>query len=97
MSMNRQIVTASRLADGRVVFRTMDGWSTSIRDAVPFTAEDAAAAVDDAKGQPTVIVGAYTVDIDETGLPVLGRERIRVFGPTVRPYAAAPETRLVEA
>lgn len=89
--MTQQIVTASRLADGRVLFRAPEGWSTDIRDALVFTPDEAAAAVTRAQGEPTRVVGAYAVDVDDAGLPLLGRERIRVFGPTVAPYAAQLE------
>lgn len=90
MSMTRQIVTASRLADGRVVFRAPEGWSADIADALVFSAEDAASAVEQAKGEPTRVVGAYAVDVDDAGLPLLGRERIRVFGPSVGHSAHSP-------
>jgi hypothetical protein len=86
--MTRQIVTASRLADGRVAFRAAEGWSTDVRDALTFSADEAAAAITRAQGEPTNVVGAYAVDVDDTGLPLLGRERIRVFGPTVAPYSS---------
>ena len=89
MSHTRQIVTANRLADGAVVFRTAaGGWSTRIADAAlhdPATGPVALAAgqIDQ---QRQIVVSPYLVEAvaGPTGPdPVEFRERIRARGPTV--------------
>jgi hypothetical protein len=89
-------VTANRLADGRVVFRTADGsWSGSIRDAAVADSEAAAApalsgAQADADNQ--IIVDPYLIEVDLSGSaprPARLREAIRAFGPTIA-YGPAP-------
>ena len=84
-----QIVTANRLRDGLVVFRTEDGWSEAVADAV--RAGDAkgaerliAAAA--AEVAACVVVDPYVVDLDDAApgiTPKLRRELIRATGPTV--------------
>jgi hypothetical protein len=83
-------VTANRLVDGRVVFRTLDGsWSGSIRNAAVADSEAAAApalseAQADADNQ--IVVDPYVIEVDLTGpslRPTRLREAIRAFGPTV--------------
>jgi Protein of unknown function (DUF2849) len=89
-------VTANRLADGRVVFRTRDGsWSGQIADAAVADSEAAAApalsgAQADADNQ--VIVDPYVIELDVSGpapRPSRLREAIRAFGPTIA-YGPAP-------
>ena len=64
-------VTANRLVDGRVVFRTLDGsWSGSIRNAAVADSEAAAApalseAQADADNQ--IVVDPYVIEVDLTG------------------------------
>jgi hypothetical protein len=93
-------VTANRLADGRVVFRTPEGrWSLALAEAgfAPSEAEAKPlldAALGDAAAQ--IIVDPYLIEVDRTGAaprPVKLREAIRAFGPTI---AYAPEA-LLEA
>ena len=85
-----QIVTANRLANGLVVFRTEDGWSEDVADAA--RSEDtqgaerlvAAAAADVAA---CLIVDPYLIDLDDAAGkagPKLRREFIRATGPTVQ-------------
>jgi Protein of unknown function (DUF2849) len=84
------IVTANRLGDGVVVYRTRDGnWSTRLEEAAvvstaPAATELLAAAVAD----DISAVGAYVapVRIGADGQPEPGnlRESIRNAGPTVR-------------
>ena len=85
------VITANRLGDGAVVYRTRDGrWSNRLDEAAVVnnapaaTALLAAAVADDISA-----VGAYVapVRIDSNGRPEPGnlRERIRHAGPTVAP------------
>jgi hypothetical protein len=89
------VVTANRLGDGAVVYRTEDGrWSTALDDAAVVTTAPAAtelltaAAADD-----TAAVGAYVAPVRllPDGKPQPGnlREAIRSKGPTVASPAAA--------
>jgi hypothetical protein len=88
------VVTANRLGDGAVVYRTRDGeWSTALAqaavvDTAPAATTLLAASVADDIGA----VGAYVapVQIDADGRPQPGnlRERIRLAGPTIAPTAA---------
>ena len=89
------VVTANRLGDGAVVYRTTDGrWSTRLDEAAVVTTAPAAtellvaAAVDD-----TAAVGAYAapVRLASDGRPQPGnlRERIRSKGPTIAATAPA--------
>jgi len=85
------VVTANRLRDGAVVYRTLDGkWSTRLEEAavvstVPTATELLAAAVAD----DISAVGAYVapVRVGPGGWPEPGnlRERIRHSGPTTVP------------
>ena len=87
------VVTANRLGDGAVVYRTVDGhWSTRLEEAavvntVPTATELLTAAVAD----DISAVGAYVapVRIGSDGRPEPGnlRESIRHAGPTVAPPA----------
>ncbi|MGE0714543.1 MAG: DUF2849 domain-containing protein [Alphaproteobacteria bacterium] len=88
--MARQIVTANRLGDGAVVFRTADGgWSTEV--AAAFAADEQAgdvlkAAEVDARRQ--IVVGPYLIEVDAGPagpVPILHRERIRAYGPSIVP------------
>lgn len=84
-------LTANRLIDGEVVFWRGGQWVESFFDAQLFADEDPAgeAAVAVGKGQPTVVVDPYLIDLSpnqaggDAGLvPVSYRERIRALGPT---------------
>lgn len=87
--MTGQIVTANRLTDGAVVFRTVRGsWSTRVADATLLDAVVAAAALEAAQADASrqVVVGPYlaaAVAGPDGPRPVEFRERIRARGPTV--------------
>src|SRR5262245_22992833 len=82
------VVTANRLGDGAVVYRTADGtWSTRLADAaVVTTAADAksllAAAVADDVGAVGAYIASVAVDRDGYIRPGNLRESIRFAGPT---------------
>jgi Protein of unknown function (DUF2849) len=84
------IVTANRLGDGAVVYRTRDGnWSTRLDEAaVVATAPAATELLASAVADDISAVGAYVapVRIGADGQPEPGnlRESIRNAGPTVR-------------
>lgn len=86
--MDSHILTANRLSDGRVVVRAADGWSLRPEDALRLPLAEVESLPPLAT--PTV-VGARAVAVDDHGLPLLLRERIRLFGPTVRFGAATRE------
>ena len=81
-------ITANRLIDGEVIFWNEGKWVERFADAQVFADDDGhgEAALDVAKGQPTVVVEPYLIDIEEAptgGLaPVSYRERLRALGPT---------------
>ena len=82
------VVTANRLSDGVVVWRTpAQDWSTQLADAaVVTTAPEALALLEGAQKRDTDAVGAYIAPVeradDGSVLPGNLRERIRVAGPT---------------
>ncbi len=83
-------LTANRLIDGEVVFWKAGVWIERFADAQFFAVDDTAgpASVETAKGQPTVIVDPYLIDIVEAPggwAPVSYRERLRALGPTNEP------------
>jgi predicted NAD/FAD-binding protein len=83
------VVTANRLGDGAVVYRTTDGkWSTLLDEAAVITTAPAAAELlAAAAAEDTAAVGAYVAPVllDADGRPQPGnlRESIRYKGPTV--------------
>jgi predicted NAD/FAD-binding protein len=89
------LITANRMRDGAVIYRTADGgWTTEFDRAVVVTSAPAAtellqAAVADDLGA----IGAYVapVKLERDGTPRPGnlRERIRLRGPTIVLPAAA--------
>jgi hypothetical protein len=86
--MMAQVVTANRLADGAVVFRTAAGWSTRLAEAEVHADVAAPAALKAGEGDVArhVVVGAYLVEVAcgaEGPVPVELRERIRARGPTI--------------
>ena len=87
--MSDQIVTANRLADGRVVFLTVDAdWSARIADSRPATgaAADLLLSVAQMSAADRVVVDPYLIEVTLEGgspWPVLHRERIRATGPTI--------------
>ena len=83
------VVTANRLTDGAVVYRTVDGeWTTEIDlAAVVNTAPAATEMLRAAESDDVRAVGPYVAPVDLTSdrriLPGNLRERIRVGGPTI--------------
>ncbi|MCK0198041.1 DUF2849 domain-containing protein [Ancylobacter sp. 6x-1] len=92
------VVTANRLADGAVVWRTAAGtWSTALADAaVVTTAPDALALLEGAHERDTDAVGPYIAPVvkgaDGRIEPGNRRERIRVEGPTFALPSDTPPT-----
>ena len=91
------VVTASRLRDGAIVWRTTGGaWSVHFGDAGPLDDVAVAAALEAAQAdiRAQLVVGVYKVAVTATPTgfaPDSVRERIRAEGPSVRPdfsYAA---------
>lgn len=89
------LITANRLADGAVVYRTAEGrWTTHFdRAAVATTAPVATQMLDAAIADDVSAVGAYVapVHLDQDGRMRPGnlRERIRLAGPTIELPVAA--------
>ena len=83
------LITANRLADGAVIYRTADGgWTTEFaRAAVVTTAPAATQLLEAAVADDIGAVGAYVAPVmfDQDGSPRPGnlRERIRLAGPTI--------------
>ena len=89
------LITANRLADGAVIYRTIDGgWTTQFSGAaVVNTAPAAFALLDAAVADDVGAVGAYVAPVklgpDGRTRPGNLRERIRLAGPTIElPQAA---------
>jgi Protein of unknown function (DUF2849) len=82
------VITANRLRDGAVIYRTgAGGWTTVLPEAVVVgSEEEAKALLSDAANEGTLAVGAHPapVEVTEDGRIVPGnlRERIRAAGPT---------------
>ena len=81
-------IVANRLLDGDVVFWKAGQWVERFGDAQLFDEASEAeleAAVNTGKGQPTVVVDVYPIDLTPSEghwAPVSYRERIRALGPT---------------
>ncbi len=84
-----QALTANDLLTGEPVFGSPKGWAPRWADALLFDApEPAAAALELAKAQSTIVVDPYLVDCVPEGdvaVPVSYRERLRALGPTIHP------------
>ncbi len=84
-------IVANRLLDGDVVFWSSGQWVESLGDAQLFGEGSEAeldAAVNTGKGQPTVVVDVYPIDLAPSEghwAPVSYRERMRALGPTNEP------------
>lgn len=81
------VVTANRLGDGAVVYRTVnDEWTTDITSAAVVAAPAAAVLLQRAEADGVRAVGAYLAPVelapDSRVLPGNLRERIRRAGPT---------------
>jgi hypothetical protein len=90
------LITANRLADGAVIYRTADGgWTTQFSGAVVATTAPAAtallnAAIADDVGAVNAYVAPVKLDPEGRTRPGNLRERIRLAGPTIElPQAAA--------
>lgn len=83
------VVTANRLADGAVVYRTAEGdWTVElVRARVATTAQDAAALLAGATADGNTAVDAYVAPVqlghEGTIEPGNLREQIRARGPTI--------------
>jgi hypothetical protein len=81
------VVTANRLDDGSVVYRTVnDDWTTDIASAAVVAAAAAAVLLQRAEADALRAVGAYIAPVELAAgkrvVPGNLRERIRVGGPT---------------
>jgi Protein of unknown function (DUF2849) len=89
------LITANRLIDGAVIYRTADGhWTTDFdRAAVVSTAPAASELLEAAVADDLGAVGAYVAPVmlekDGSARPGNLRERIRLKGPTIVLPAAA--------
>jgi hypothetical protein len=84
------VVTANRTADGAVIYRAADGWSTDLGSAaVVTTAKEAgallAAAIADGLNAVEPYVAPVRLGPDGRARPGNLRERIRLAGPTIVP------------
>lgn len=92
------VVTANRLRDGAVIYRTASGgWTTDLAGALVLDAEAAVKAqLAQAAGEGTLAVGAYAAPVgyDTAGRLVPGnlREIIRCSGPTFDLWPVPAET-----
>jgi hypothetical protein len=88
------VVTANRLGDGAVIYRTVDGqWTVDLEQAAVMTTPHAASALlAAAVADDVAAVGAYVApvhrDPDGTVSPANLREIIRHGGPTIDPPAS---------
>lgn len=99
-SITQQVVTANRLADGRVVYLTPDGgWSDALADARVAEGKDDAnglLAVAEQAAAAQVVVAPYLIDVvgdNGSFRPVRFRERIRANGPPVQSDLSRQPTR----
>jgi hypothetical protein len=81
------VVTANRLGDGAVVYRTVDGdWTTELASAAVLAPATAAEILLRAEADGVRAVGPYIAPVEFGGnnriLPGNLRERIRLAGPT---------------
>jgi hypothetical protein len=83
------LITANRLADGAVIYRTGDGgWTTQFDRAavvttVPAATELLSAAIADDAGAVGAYVAPVLLDKEGAARPGNLRERIRLAGPTI--------------
>lgn len=82
-------LTANRLTDGEVVFWNAGVWRERFGEAQLFEDDVAADAAETfAKGQVTLLVEPYLIDVaavDGGVAPISYRERVRALGPTNKP------------
>ncbi len=79
-------ITANRLTDGRVIYRTADGEWTEDLSRAERLADDAnaEARLAEAEAEPAIAVGPYLIELedDAPGGQKWRREGIRLAGPT---------------
>ncbi|MHA6287563.1 DUF2849 domain-containing protein [Maricaulis sp. CAU 1757] len=78
-------ITANRLTDGRVVYRTRDeNWATQIDAAIRLADADIDAALARAAGDELSVVGPYLIEIEDNTPAGLKwrRETLRLNGPS---------------
>ena len=78
-------VTANRLTDGRVVYRTAaGGWSEDLVEAIRLDDDSDQAGLAAAERDAGLVVGPYLIDLDADGIAgqKWRRETIRLTGPT---------------
>lgn len=78
-------ITANRLTDGRVIYRTLEGqWSVDISDAQHMNDNQADTILPVAETEYAIAVGPYLIDIGEAGPggKKWRREGIRLDGPS---------------
>ena len=92
-----QVITASRLTDGAVVFLGQaHAWVERLSTAAVFNSVEASAealAAAQKDEQANVVIDIYAIDVaDKSGAitPVKLREAIRAQGPTVKPEHGKP-------
>ena len=85
--MSHFVITANRLNDGIVIFKTENGWSEHIASAeIAHGKEAAGLLLSQAELDPAVAVGAYEIAVELDGAtprPVKYREQLRVSGPSI--------------
>ncbi len=78
-------ITANRLLDGAVVWRTGTGdWSETFADAAVIAPD----VLDTTLAADPLVVGIYAAALTEHATPASWKERIRAFGPTIGQDAA---------
>ena len=95
--MKYQVLTASHLQSGQVIFlNEANEWTTSLH-AVQLIADEVSAARVEALGEQAVlnnkIIGPYLIDVMiEEGkvVPLRYREQLRIFGPSIHQQFSKP-------
>lgn len=87
------VITANRLADGRVLWLGADGWVEQLGQAHPVVGEEVASALAVGKAGEAArqVVGVYAAEVRLTAAgpaPVSEKERIRAAGPSIAAVAA---------
>ncbi len=81
------IITANRLLDGKVIYRTREGgWVEEFTQATRFSAQESAEALEAAQIDVTLVVKPYLVpleDADTFAKRERNRESIRAGGPSI--------------
>ena len=81
------IITANRLLDGKVIYRTREGgWVEEFAQAARFSAQESAQALEAAQEDVTLVVKPYLVPLDDANTFAKrerNRESIRANGPSL--------------